>query len=127
MSLITGLHHVSLKCCNDSEYEKVLHFYGEVLGLPVARKWDMGIMFRAGSAIIEIFRNGQTPLPQGAVRHFALATEDVDACVRAVTEAGYSVFIGPKDIVIPSEPAFPARMAFCIGPLGEEIEFFQER
>lgn len=36
------------------------------------------------------------------------------------------VFIEPNDIVIESEPEFPARMAFCFGPLGEEIEFFRE-
>jgi hypothetical protein len=32
-----------------------------------------------------------------------------------------------KDVVIPSIPEFPIRMAFCKGPLGEEIEFFKER
>ena len=40
--------------------------------------------------------------------------------------AGYEVFIEPNNIVIKSEPEFHARMAFCFGPLGEEIEFFQE-
>ena len=37
------------------------------------------------------------------------------------------MFIEPNDIVIRSDPEYPARMAFCFGPLGEEIEFFQER
>ena len=32
-----------------------------------------------------------------------------------------------KDIVIPSQPEFPVRVAFCNGPVGEEIEFFQEK
>ena len=32
-----------------------------------------------------------------------------------------------RDIVITSEPPFPARIAFCRGPLQEEIEFFQEK
>ena len=41
-------------------------------------------------------------------------------------EAGYEVFIEPKDIVIGSVPEFHARMAFCFGPLGEQIEFFKE-
>ena len=40
--------------------------------------------------------------------------------------AGYEVFIEPNNIVIKSEPEFHARMAFCFGPLGEEIELFQE-
>ena len=49
-----------------------------------------------------------------------------DACAR-VRAAGYEVFIEPNDIVIRSEPEFRARMAFCFGPLGEEIEFFHEQ
>ena len=32
-----------------------------------------------------------------------------------------------RDIVIASEPPFPAKIAFCRGPLPEEIEFFQEK
>lgn len=36
------------------------------------------------------------------IHHVAFATDDVDACV-------------------------PARMAFGFGPLGEEVEFFQEK
>ena len=40
---------------------------------------------------------------------------------------GYEVFTQPNDIVIGSVPPFPARIAFCHGPVGEEIEFFQEK
>ncbi|RKQ30700.1 MULTISPECIES: VOC family protein [Clostridia] len=61
------------------------------------------------------------------IRHFALATDDVDACVKKVKEVGYEVFIEPNDIVISSTPEFSARIAFCRGPIGEEIEFFKER
>ncbi len=32
----------------------------------------------------------------------------------------------PEDIVIRSTPELYARVAFCYGPLGEEIEFFQQ-
>ena len=46
--------------------------------------------------------------------------------MEAVKAAGYEVFIEPKDIEIASIPAFPARIAFCKGPLGEEIELFEE-
>ena len=126
MSLIKGIHHVSLKCCNDKEYKEEIHFYKDILGIPVVRSWDAGIMLDTGSGIIEIFSDGQENLPQGTIRHFALATDDVDACVDAVKKAGYEVFIEPKNIEIASMPVFPARIAFCRGPLGEEIEFFQE-
>ena len=53
--------------------------------------------------------------------------EIIDACVESVKAAGYEVFIEPKDIKIASTPAFPARIAFCKGPLGEEIELFEEK
>ena len=126
MALIQGIHHVALDCCGMAEYEKTVAFYRDVLGLPVARIWENGIMFDTGSGLIEIFHNATSKLPQRAVRHFALAADDVDACVEAVTKAGYTAHVGPKDIAIPSDPVFPARIAFCIGPVGEEIEFFRE-
>lgn len=127
MALIKGIHHVSMKCVTGEEYTRVCAFYEGVLGLNAVRHWDNGVMLDTGSGLIEVFRDGEQPMEKGVIRHFALATGDVDACVRAVKDAGYPVFIGPKEICIPSDPPFPARMAFCIGPLGEEIEFFQER
>lgn len=127
MGLITGIHHIALKCVNEEEFNKVISFYKDVLGLDILRQWPTGIMFNAGAGVIEVFNNGETQLEQGVIRHFALATRDVDACCRAVSDAGYEVFIGPKDIVIASNPELPARIAFCKGPLGEEIEFFCEK
>ena len=129
--MIKGVHHIALKCMGVEAFEKTVQFYRDVLGLRVVRAWGegegSGIMLTTGDAMLEIFASG-TDLPgQGAIRHFALATDDVDACVRAVEAAGYEVFIQPKDIVIASTPEFHARIAFCHGPVGEEIEFFQER
>lgn len=129
--MIKGVHHIALKCMGVEAFEKTVQFYRDVLGLRVVRAWGegegSGVMLTTGDTMLEIFASG-TDLPgQGAIRHFALATEDVDACARAVEAAGYEVFIQPKDIVIASTPEFPARIAFCHGPVGEEIEFFQER
>ena len=56
-----------------------------------------------------------------------LPYDDVDGIIDKIRAAGYEVFIEPNDIVIPSVPEFHARMAFCYGPLGEEIEFFREK
>lgn len=126
MGLIKGLHHISMKTGSVAEYDRVVAFYKDVLGLAVARTWDGGIMFDTGCGLIEIFTNGTENPGRGVIRHFAFRVDDVDMCVKAVTEAGYEVFMGPKDIEIPSAPTFPARMAFCHGPLGEEIEFFRE-
>ena len=81
---------------------------------------------RPGSGLLEIFSNGPGIRTKGAIRHVAFATDDVDGIAEKVRAAGYELFIGPKDIVIPSDPPCRARMAFCRGPLGEEIEFFRE-
>ena len=40
MSLIKGIHHVSMKCESAEEYQKVISFYKEVLEIPVARQWS---------------------------------------------------------------------------------------
>ena len=84
-------------------------------------------MLQTGSGIIEIFASAESRLEQGAVRHFALATDDVDSAVRAVRAAGYAITVEPKDLVIPAQPPYPVRIAFFIGPVGEEVELFQER
>ena len=127
MQPIKGIHHVALKCSSSEQYEKTIRFYNEILGLPIARTWERGTMIDTGCGIVEIFNNGEGDLPQGTIRHFAFSVSDTDACVEKITAAGYEVFEGPKDIRIPSDPPFPARVAFCIGPVGEEIEFFEEK
>ena len=125
--MIRGIHHVSMKCGTKEELERAKAFYLGVLGMTLAREWPEGILIDTGNGLIEIFGNGEGIRSKGAVRHLALAADDVDGIADAVRAAGYTVFHGPKDIMIPSEPPLHARMAFCSGPLGEEIEFFQEK
>ncbi len=125
--MITGIHHVSLKCGDPETFEKAKNFYCGTLGLPVYRSWPAGVMIRAGDSLIEIFNNGQGVREKGAVRHFALAVDDTDAYAEKIRNAGYTVFEEPREIVIPSDPPLPARIAFCRGPLDEEIELFSEK
>ena len=125
--MITGLHHISLKCGTEDEFKRAKSFYLDVLGFKIVREWPEGAMIGFGNGMLEIFNNGDRIKTKGALRHIAFATENVDEIVSKVKEAGYNVFIEPNDIVIRSDPEYPARMAFCFGPLGEEIEFFQER
>lgn len=126
MALVTGIHHVSMKCTNEAQYQKVKDFYIGILGLKILKEWSNGCLLDTGNGIVEFFCNGETDLPQGVIRHFAFATEDVDACAEAVQAAGYPVFLGPLSKELPSIPPTPIRIAFCKGPLGEEIEFFKE-
>ena len=125
--MITGLHHVSMKCGTAEELRRVKAFYVGLLGFHPVREWPDGLMLACGSAVLEIFTNGEGSRVKGALRHIALAADDVDAVAAQVRAAGYEVFLGPKDLLIPSAPPLSARIAFCRGPLGEEIEFFQER
>ena len=98
--------------------------------MPLVREWgggeNLGAMVDTGAGMLELFSNATDELGAGALRHLAFAVEDVDACIAAVRAAGYTVTMEPKNIVIESNPPYPARIAFCIGPVGEEVEFFKE-
>lgn len=91
--------------------------------------WDnpIGVMFDTGNGIIEVFSNAENDLPQGVIRHFALSVTDVDELADRIEKAGYEVFVKPKNIYIPAENPLVARIAFCYGPLGEQIELFCEQ
>ena len=125
--MITGIHHVSMKCGTAEEFARAKDFYLHVLGFSVMREWPEGVMIDSGDGLLEIFCNGTGIRTKGAVRHIAFSTDDVDGIVAKVKAEGYEVFIEPNEITIRSVPEFHARMAFCFGPLGEEIEFFQEK
>ena len=125
--MIYGIHHISMKCGAKEELEKAQTFYLDVLGFTLDREWPDGIMIDTGSGLIEIFSNAAGIRSKGAIRHVAFSVSNVDDIATKVKRAGYEVFIEPKDIVFSSEPELHARMAFCVGPLGEEIELFQEK
>jgi glyoxylase I family protein len=128
---ITGVHHIALKACGLKAFNETVKFYHEILGMPIVREWgegeNSGIMVDTGAGMLEIFANASDKLSAGALRHLAFAVENVDDCIEAVRNEGYTVTIEPKDIVIASNPPYPARIAFCIGPVGEEVEFFAEK
>ena len=125
--MITGIHHISLKCDNAEDYRRVKEFYLDVLGFTVKREWPEGMMIDTGNGLLEISSNQAGIRDIGALRHMAFLTDDADGMAEKVRAAGYEVFMGPKDIVFHSDPEYRARIAFCYGPLGEQVEFFQER
>lgn len=126
---VLGVHHIALKAKGVAAYEKMKDFYNGILGMPIVRTWgegeNLGAMLDTGAGLLEIFSNATDILGAGALRHLAFEVEDVDICVEAVRKAGYEITMEPNDIVIASEPPYPARIAFCIGPVGEEVEFFK--
>lgn len=125
--MIKGIHHISMKCGTAEELAKVHEFYIELLGLKIIREWAEGMMIDTGNGLLEIFTNADGTHCLGAIRHMALLTDDVDEIAAKVKAAGYDLFIEPNDRDIPSDPVYPIRMAFCYGPLGEQVEFYMER
>ena len=124
--MIKGIHHISMKCGTEEDLRKVKEFYIEILGLKVCREWTDGFMLDTGNGMIEIFTNAEGEHRLGAIRHVALLTDDVDGTVEKVRAAGYEVFVEPNDKIFDSVPPHKVRMAFCFGPLGEQVEFFSE-
>ena len=124
--MIRGIHHVSMKCGTPEEFASALAFYCGLLGMKAVRQWPEGVLIDTGAGLIEIFRTGEGIKRKGAIRHLALSVDDADGYAARIRDAGYTVFLGPKDLVVPSDPPLRARIAFCTGPLGEEIELFSE-
>ncbi len=125
--MIKGIHHISMKCGTAEELAKVREFYIELLGLKIIREWAEGMMIDTGNGLLEIFTNADGTHCLGAIRHMALLTDDVDEIAAKVKAAGYDLFIEPNNKDILSDPMYPIRMAFCYGPLGEQVEFYMER
>ena len=123
-----GFHHVALKV---RDFDAAVQFY-KALGCTEKIAWGAGhgraVMLDTGAGdYLEIFAGGSgAPQPEGVVTHFALRTANCDAALAAARAAGAQVTLEPQNVDIPSRPArTPVRIAFCKGPGGEVIEFFQ--
>lgn len=122
-----GFHHVALRV---RDFDASVGFYTK-LGFTPRISWGEGekraVMLDTGDGnYLEIFAGGSGEKPGGGgVLHFALRTSDCDASVAAARAAGAVITAESKDVVIASTPPTPVRIAFCTGPDGEVIEFFQ--
>jgi glyoxylase I family protein len=122
-----GFHHVAMRV---ADFDASWAFYVDALGFEPGRTWGEGdsraAMLDTGDGnYLEIFAGGAGDQPEGTVIHFALRTDDTDQAIEAARAAGAEVTVEPKDVSIPSDPPVEARIAFCKGPDGEVIEFFQ--
>jgi glyoxylase I family protein len=126
-----GYHHVAIRA---ADFDETLRFYREGLGFGVAVRWGQGdgraaLMDTGDGNYLEVFAGGKRspgePAPEGAILHYALRTTDCDAALERARAAGATVTVEPKTLALESEPKITIRIAFCKGPDGELIEFFQ--
>jgi glyoxylase I family protein len=139
-----GIHHLAL---TTARYDETEEFYVKGLGLPVSSSWDTkngrAMMIDLGNQnYLEVFEKAEKE-PSGerdkegrkeaeaapdksAVIHFALRCESCDEAVEIARRAGAEIMSESHDFYVPSDPPFTCRIAFCRGPNGEEIEFYQK-
>lgn len=137
-------HHVALRPTPEN-FDKALHFYTELLGFQTLAKWEAmrngkmtqhALIHPGDDVCIELFGMGADEAPGlGAWQHVCFETEDVDALVETLVEAGYQTtdpagnpipFEKGKSIRICEDPSMLWRCSFILGPCGELIEFMQD-
>jgi len=127
-----GFHHVAIRA---RDFEASVRFYTNALGFTERIQWGdppkRAIMLDTGDGnYLEIFERPDEPPvdDEAAILHFALRTSDTDAALRRARDAGCEVTMEPKSLDIPARQGpVPVRIAFCHGPDGEVIEFFQNQ
>ena len=127
--IANGFHHIAMRV---TDFDAAVEFYESGLGFSRTVWWgndkSKAMLLHAGNGnYIEVFAGAdEDAASAGAVIHFALRTDDCDAAIARAVAAGAEVTVPPKDVTIPSQPQpTPVRIAFCRGPSGETIEFFQ--
>ncbi len=121
-----GIHHIAILTPDLARLEA---FYTQVLGLPVARRWDAaGIVFvDAGGVWLELTRLdapagqvGPHPLDHGiGVNHLAFRVSDVDIMYKELLRRGVGSLAAPQVFE-------DLRLAFLADPDGNVIELVED-
>ena len=121
-----GFHHVSFRV---RDIEASIKFYVEGLGFVPKLSWGQGekrtVLLDTGDGNYFEISGGGSDMPEGIFRHVALRTTDCDTAIERARTAGAEITVEPKDVLLPSDPPTPVRVAFFKGPDGEVIEYFQ--
>lgn len=124
MNKINGVHHIALKP-NDEIFAKTVDFYKNTLGCRVVRLMGEGenpnCMLSCGdNTVMEILRGNYDGSENcGSLSHVAFAVDEVDSFIETIRAQGYKITMEPKNVGI--NPDYQVRVAFFIGPVGEEI------
>jgi len=112
------------------DIEASIRFYTEALGFVHRLTWGQGpkrtVLLDTGDGNYFEVSGGRTEdaSPAGHFAHIALRATDCDAVIEKVRSAGAEVTVETKDVLLPSDPPTPIRIAFFKGPDGELIELF---
>lgn len=114
------------------DFDRVVHFYRDVLGLAVESEWDRddgrGVLLDAGRAVLEIFDRAQKQsndefeagrVVEGDVR-MALRVEDVDASFHELVVEGAPLMAHPTDA------PWGHRIARIATPHGMQLTLFAD-
>jgi glyoxylase I family protein len=124
-----GFHHISMHV---RDLDATIKFYTEGLGFKARLAWGavnkrIVLLDTGDGNYLEVSAGESDGFnPNGLIRHFAFRTTDCDKAIAAARAAGAEVTVEPKDVELSSDPPTPIRVAFCKGPDGELIEFFQD-
>lgn len=109
-------------------FEQTLRFYEAVFGaknLGLFKTDRRGCWLSLEGDILEVFES--QALGSGVWKHIAIACRDVDAVYQKALEHGAKAYVAPKSLFLELEKPVQARIAFVIGPSGEQIELFGEK
>lgn len=118
------------------DFEKSLAFY-QSLGLKIYTQWGektaggdsrIALLDMGDGSLIELFSKPDLPAPGAGTPflHFAFSVQNVDEAYRIALEAGAIALKPPREMPLDSHPLrMTLRVAFVLGPSGEELEFFK--
>lgn len=106
-------------------FEQTVRFYEGVFdakNLGLFKTDRRGCWLSLDGDILEVFESPARG--DGAWKHMAIACRDVDAVYQKALEHGAKAYVAPKSLSLELEQPLRARIAFVIGPSGEQIELF---
>ena len=121
MELIAS-HHIGVLTQN---LDAMVHFYTDILGCPITRRWDdVNIVFVGiGSTTIELIGRDTAPAqnaPSGRIDHIALHVPSTDAAHAELVAKGVTFRDAPRDFKT-------VRIAFFFDPDGNVLELVEEK
>jgi glyoxylase I family protein len=126
-----GIHHVAIKT---RDWTRTMRFYEATLGFKMKVVWGevparAAYLDAGNGSYVEVFEDlTYSPAPNGAIVHFCLRTDRLDAVCERARASGTLVTMEPRSAELNSTNGvgvIPIRLCFFEGPSGELIELLQ--